>query len=219
MRLKTKHVAVNKSVLEKSGPWYFPPLGSLITAGGRLLLTMLERCVTDAGGSYLFCDTDSLCIVSNEYGGLIACRGGSYSLKDGREAVKAISWRKVDDIAIRFNSLNPFNRQLVQHILKIEDVNFVDSDVSKPRRQLYGYAISAKQYALYISTGNKISIVKASGHGLGYLYPPKRGFDEKADAPEWIVEAWNWLLHMELGITCQRPIWLGYPAMSTCRPQ
>jgi hypothetical protein len=51
--------------IEKTGPWYFPPLASLITAGGRLLLSMLEKSVTEAGGSYLFCDTDSLCIVSN----------------------------------------------------------------------------------------------------------------------------------------------------------
>jgi hypothetical protein len=31
------------SIVEKSGPWYFPPLASLITAGGRLLLAMLEK--------------------------------------------------------------------------------------------------------------------------------------------------------------------------------
>jgi len=46
------------NVIENHGRWYFPPIASLITAGGRLLLAMLEKCVTDAGGSYLFCDTD-----------------------------------------------------------------------------------------------------------------------------------------------------------------
>jgi DNA polymerase type B, organellar and viral len=40
-------------IMEVPGPWYFPPVASLITAGGRLLLAMLEKMVTDAGGTYL----------------------------------------------------------------------------------------------------------------------------------------------------------------------
>jgi hypothetical protein len=44
--------------VEKPGPWYFPPIASLITSGGRLLLAMLEKCVRKLSGSYLFCDTD-----------------------------------------------------------------------------------------------------------------------------------------------------------------
>ena len=59
---------------EVPGAFYFPPLASLITAGGRLLLALAEKCVTDAGGTYLFCDTDSLCVVANENGGF--SRGG-----------------------------------------------------------------------------------------------------------------------------------------------
>lgn len=86
-------------IIEKAGEWYFPPLAALITAAGRLLLAMLERCISDAGGTYLFCDTDSLCIVSNEHGGLVACPGGPHKLDDRREAVKALSWKEVNDIA------------------------------------------------------------------------------------------------------------------------
>jgi len=200
------------SVIEKTGKWYFPPLASVITAGGRLLLAMLERCVRDAGGTYLFCDTDSLCIVSNEKGGLIPCEGGPYQI-EGRDAVNAISWQKVDEIADRFNGLNPYKKELVREILKVEDVNFVDSDPNKPRRQLIGYAISAKRYVLYEQDGDRISIVKASGHGLGYLYPPKRGFREDIGAPAFIVEAWEWLLNRELGFPCKEPAWLDLPAM------
>lgn len=44
--------------VEQPGPWYFPPASALITAGGRLLLAMLEKMVTDVGGTYLMCDTD-----------------------------------------------------------------------------------------------------------------------------------------------------------------
>jgi hypothetical protein len=134
-------------------------------------------------------------------------------MPDGREAVRALAWEEVKKIAKRFNELNPYNRSLVRDILKIEDINFVDSDPRKPRRQLFGYAISAKRYALYSQTDTGISIVKASGHGLGYLYPPMRGFNSDADAPEWVVEAWDWLLRNELGLVGKEPAWLDLPAM------
>jgi hypothetical protein len=62
--------------VEPPGPWYFPPVSALITAGGRLLLAMLERMVMDEGGSYLMCDTDSMAIVSSERGRLVPCLGG-----------------------------------------------------------------------------------------------------------------------------------------------
>src|SRR5208282_5136082 len=94
-----------------------------------------------------------------------------------------------------------------------EDVNFVDSDPQKPRRQLFGYAVSAKRYALYSQEDGDISIVKASGHGLGFLFPPKEGMNKDADAPKWVVEAWGWLLRKELGLGCKEPEWLDYPAM------
>jgi hypothetical protein len=199
--------------IEKAGPWYFPPLASLITAGGRLLLSMLEKSVTEAGGSYLFCDTDSLCIVSNENGGLVPCLGGNHNLDGSGEAVKALSWQAVDEIAVKFNRLNPYNKSLVREILKIEDINFVDSDSRKARRQLFGYAISAKRYALYTKTEDGISVAKASGHGLGYLLAPKEGMDESANAPLWITETWEWLLRKDLGLPCEEPTWLDLPAM------
>jgi hypothetical protein len=74
------------TTLEEAGPWYFPP-ASLITAGGRLLLAMLEKSVSDAGGAYMMADTDSLAIVSTKSGGLVACPGGAQQLPDGREAI------------------------------------------------------------------------------------------------------------------------------------
>jgi hypothetical protein len=53
------------------GPFCFPPVASLITAGGCLLLALAEKCVTNARGIYLFCDTDSLLIVANEKRGVL----------------------------------------------------------------------------------------------------------------------------------------------------
>jgi hypothetical protein len=71
-------------VVEQHGKWLAPHIGSLVTAGGRLLLGMLERCIADAGGTYLFCDTDSAAIVSAEHRHLIA-------MPDGAEPITALS--------------------------------------------------------------------------------------------------------------------------------
>jgi hypothetical protein len=201
------------STIEKGGPWYFPPLASLITAGGRLLLAMLEKCVSDQGGTYLFCDTDSLCIVSSKSGELVPCPGGPHKSRNKGDAVKALSWKQVKAIAERFNKLNPYNPALVSELLKIEDINFIGSGSSKVQRQLYGYAVSSKRYALYTLEGENITIIKASGHGLGFLYSPKDGFDQGADAPAWVMEAWDWLLRKELRIRTKEPSWLDLPAM------
>ena len=61
---------------EVPGEYCFPPLAAMITAGARLLLAMLEAEVTQRGGSYAFCDTDSMAIVATKLGGLIPCEGG-----------------------------------------------------------------------------------------------------------------------------------------------
>ena len=56
---------------EAPGEYCFPPLASLITSGGHLLLALLERLVTDRGGTYAMEDTDSMAIVANQRGGLV----------------------------------------------------------------------------------------------------------------------------------------------------
>lgn len=205
--------------VEKTGPWYFPPIASLITAGGRLLLAMLERCIHDAGGSYLFCDTDSMCIVGSAHGGYVPCIGGTRR-RDRKETIKALSLRQIERIVNRFDRLNPYDPDCVPNLLKIEDVNFVTSDPNKPLRRLFGYAIAAKRYALYVKARNSISIVKASGHGLGYLFAPKKNqTDEESDneaddkVPVWVIEAWDWLIRRELNLKGKAPTWLDLPAM------
>jgi hypothetical protein len=196
------------NVLENQGRWYFPPVAALITAGGRLLLTMLEKCVTAMGGNYLFCDTDSLCIVASKHGDIIPCPGGKHKTHDGRKAIKALSWGQVEKIAERFSALNPYDRKAVPgSILKIEDVNF---DSSKTQRQLYGYAISAKRYVLYERANDELKIVDPKAHGLGYLFPPKSMNSQEQD---WTFEAWEWLLREALGLPRNNPAWLDLPAM------
>jgi hypothetical protein len=197
-------------VAEIEGSWYCSLLAALITAGGRLLLTMLERSVSDKGGAYLMCDTDSLAIVATKKGGLVACEGGNHQLLVGQKAVRALSWREVADIADGFEQLNPYNPKIVSGILKIEKVNYLGAN----QRELLGYAIASKRYALFTrKPDGAVQIEKASAHGLGFLYPPKPGFDKKAGAPTWVVEAWSWILNDALGIPSTEPDWFCLPAM------
>jgi hypothetical protein len=201
----------SSEIIETPGPWYCPIFASLITSAGRLLLAMLERSVVDKNGSYAMCDTDSMAIVASESGGPVPCAGGEHRTADGREAVKALPWADVPRIAAKFAQLSPYDRNVVKSsILEIEDVNF-DSDGKQ--RQLYCYSISSKRYALFIKTADGIQIVKASGHGLGYLYPPKAGVDEEKDAPVWVAEAWDWIIRKALNLPCVEPHWLDSPTM------
>jgi len=199
-------------IVERPGPWYFPPVSALITAGGRLLLAMLEKMVTDAGGSYLMCDTDSMAIVASEHGGLVSCNGGLHRTNDGRDAVKALSWEEVRRIVGKFGKLNPYNPKIVPgSILNIvEEMNF---DQKGRQRQLYGYGISAKRYALYVQDRETIRLIKVSEHGLGLYYRPKEGRDSDCEVPLWIKEGWQWILNQALGIPAEKPDWLSVPVM------
>ena len=205
---------IDSNYIEKAGAWYFPPIASLITSGGRLLLAMLEKSVQQRGGGYLFCDTDSLCIVGAKKGGFVECPGGPVT-RNRRSGINALSLKEVQEIANHFRKLNPYDPSLVPEILKIEDENFTDFDARKPFRQLFGYAISAKRYALYSRVGNGIHIEKASGHGLGYLFAPKerKKNEEDEETPQWVFEAWEFLLRRALKLPSKDPKWLDLPAM------
>ena len=201
---------------EVPGPFYFPPLASLITAGGRLLLALAEKCVVDAGGTHLFCDTDSLCVVADEKGGL--SRGGARADlgyvegADMREfaPVPCLSRNSVIKISERFTALNPYS--FGGTILKVEDVNYVDGDPRKPFRDLHGYAISAKRYCLFEGK-NVRKIVDSKAHGIGYLMNPIQRKSDR-DGDQFATAFWQCVLQNE-GISLKReePDWLDLPAM------
>src|ERR1700687_216628 len=192
-------------VVEEPGKWFAPHIASLITSGGRLLLAMLEKCRAIPGGPYLFCDTDSAAIVSAKHGQQI-------TMQDGAEPITALSWAEVQRIVERFEPLNPYERKLVPgSILKIHKLNW---DRNKLRRQLFGYSIAAKRYALYTKAQNDIQIVEPKAHGLGYFYPPKdspEGWEH--ETPQWIFEAWDWIMRGVLRLKRTKPAWFDLPVM------
>ena len=192
-------------VVEDPGRWFAPHIGSLTTAGGRLLLAMLERCIADAGGTFLFCDTDSAAIVSAEHRTPV-------SMPDGAKPITALSWAEVDRIVEMFGRLNPYNRALVPgSILKVHKVNW---GADNERRQLLGYAIAAKRYALYTKTQTDVQIVEPKAHGLGFFYPPKNSPEGwHKEVPVWIFEAWDWIVRGVLGFQRAEPEWFSLPVM------
>jgi hypothetical protein len=77
---------------ERPGAFSNPVIASLITGGARLMLAMLEAEVTRLGGTFIFCDTDSLAIVCGA-----GCPEGIPSLREG----------DISDIVERFDALKP----------------------------------------------------------------------------------------------------------------
>jgi hypothetical protein len=207
---------------EEPGEFTFPPLGALIPGAGRLMLAILERLVADAGGVFAFCDTDSMAIVATEHGGLVPCPGGPARLPDGTEAVSALSWGDVERVREQFAALNPYDKDAVPgSILKLEKVNF--DRITKTRRQLFCFAISAKRYVLFLLNGDGKPIlremdedgedksIKVSEHGLGHLLNPG---DPEDDSRDWITILWEGMVNEALGHTYAWPGWLSRPAVS-----
>src|SRR5208282_1307196 len=72
------------------GEYCFPPLASLITGAARLMLALVEHCVSALGGTYAMEDTDSMAIVAAKSCGMVPCPGGPHETGKGQPAVKAV---------------------------------------------------------------------------------------------------------------------------------
>lgn len=179
---------------EEPGEYCYPPIAATLTGAARLMLALLEHQVTKSGGTYAFCDTDSMAIVATR------TSGHTFTSDDG-EPIPTLSWAQVDDIVIRFEALNPYDPEVVPgSILEIEDENFHPN--TNKQRQLRCFAISAKRYQLTTPDGDTI---KWSEHGLGHLLNPTPTNDTG-----WINQAWQWLRNPHDA----EPEWLDLPAVS-----
>ncbi|MCD0450008.1 hypothetical protein LO762_12510 [Actinocorallia sp. API 0066] len=188
----------------------FPPLAACITGAGRLLLAMLEKCVTDSGGVWALADTDSMAIVADEHGTLIPCPGGPHLTDDGRPAVRALTYSQVEQIRRRFDTLNPYDPDTVPELLKHE-------------LSAWCLAISAKRYACYqlrpdgtprvldLPDDEPGGMVKHSEHGLGHLLNPT---DPDSPDRDWIRQLWELIIADVHGVKVTEPACLDRPALS-----
>ncbi len=174
---------------ERPGQFTFPPLATLIPGAARLMLMLLELEVTERGGSYAFCDTDSLAPVATESGGLI---------ESGGERSYALSYAEVEEIRRRFDRLNPYEPQGGEprgedRVLKWERKNLTREHWN---HQQWYLGISAKRYALFTSKADgEPEVHEAKEHGLGHLLspdePPPFGEVDPRWAKRWIKREWT----------------------------
>ena len=204
---------------EQPGQYCFPPLASLITGAARLMLALLEHSVSALGGTYAMEDTDSMAIVATEPGGFIPCKGGEHRSQNGKEGIRALTWKLVDRIVARFEALNPYDRSVISgSVLKIEDDN--REPKTGKRRQLYCLAISAKRYALFLMSENKKPVLlreetnnkkdRWSRHGLGHLLNPT---DPEASDRNWTCAVWNAIIRKAVGLSAKQPVFANLPAI------
>lgn len=183
------------TIVEDKGKFYCPVISSLITAAGRLLLGILEREVRNRGGTYLFCDTDSMAMVAAKESRFVRLTEPE---AEKQQKVKALSHKEAEKIVAKFKRLNPYNFE--GSILKVEKDSL--------RRQLYGFGISAKRYSLF---DERRRIVHASSHGLGYLFFPDSKWNKNVEAPQWVCDAWEYIIKNDPN--SRKPSWFRKPAM------
>lgn len=193
---------------EDAGEFCFAPIAAVISAAARLMLALLERCVTDLGGTYAFCDTDSMAIIATETGGLIPCQGGLVTMRSGAPAIHALTWRDLGAIQSRFDSLSPYDLAVIPSILNIEKVNFTKDGT---QREIMAYVVSAKRYVLYHFGDDGAHVLdKCSKHGLGHLLSPL----PKDSGERWPEVLWRLILCEALEIPHEEPEWLKLPAVT-----
>ena len=203
---------------EKPGEFCFPLLASLITGAARLMLALLEHSVSELG-TYAMEDTDSMAIVAMKRGGIIPCKGGKLRTANGEEGIKALTWKQVRQIVAKFEALNPYKQNLIPgSVLKIEEDNF-DPKTGK-QRELWGLAISAKRYALFLKPRKGQPVLLREGinnkkdrwsrHGLGHLLNPT---DPEASDRNWTAAVWDVMVRKSLGLRVKELRFAHLPAI------
>ena len=158
---------------ERPGRFFNPVLASLVTGAARLTLAMAEAEVVLRGGTFAFCDTDSLAIVAGE---------------SAPQGVHCLSNHDVKGIIAKFDQLNPYDKTLVPSLLKLE---------YEKVPALRCWAVSAKRYVLFTRDDrDRIRIVKASESGLGAAL----GRTENETIAKLARRMWLGILLRELGI-------------------
>jgi len=165
------------------------------------------------GGTYGFCDTDSMAIVTADEG---LATPSIVATDIPRLSVKAI-----EGIVERFSSLNPYAADAVPgSILEIKEVS--RGNDGQPTSVLL-FVISSKRYTFFRHDApGEIVIIEPSEHGLGHLLSPygdaandvSSGETDDGPVASWISEVWEWVVRRELALP-ERPLCFGHlPAIT-----
>jgi len=168
---------------------------------------MLEKMVTDEGGTYLMCDTTLWQLWHpNAEAWSHASEGHTRRLKARMQSRRWLG--AMSDASSIGSRAEP---------LRQEDCSRIDTQSRRcqlrfqgNQRQLYGYGISAKRYCLFTQGGSHVRLVKVSEHGLGLYYRPKEGFDSDCEVACWIKEGWQWLYAVPSDYPAESPAGLTF---------
>lgn len=174
--LADREFATTTKAEELPGRYCYPPLAVLITGAARLLLAMLEAAVSERGGAYAFCDTDSMAVVTD-----CSELEPNAEAKELSRREDALALEEIKGIVRRFKRLCPYESG--GSLFKFEPENFAAEDSKRRkagcREALYAWVVSAKRYVLLnLDPYGGWVIRRASEHGLGSYLDPGSGNDE-----------------------------------------
>jgi hypothetical protein len=138
-----------RKLIEKPATWTWPPIASSVPAVTRMWLAMIDREVSDAGGTILTRDTDGVAIVALP-------TGGPVTLADGT-TVRALSWEQIDELVARFDALNPFG----------DGRAFWKVDRGTEKQPLHILSLGQKRYVKAHRVGGRWEAIGGTEHALG----------------------------------------------------
>jgi hypothetical protein len=134
------------------GPWCWPPIYAIVTAGARCLLAVLEHQLGLAGGTITYRDTDGAIIASDT-------RSIWLQIPEGR-SIRVIPRAELDAILAQFDGLDPFGDGQPFWTVKSAGISA---------------AFGPKRYGINDEAGRRIA---GTAHVIGaYLPPPGASVD------------------------------------------
>lgn len=172
-------IPVYAARLEKTGKYFAGAVGSLIPAGGRLLLAMAERMALNHGIGMGMNDTDSAIFIKPD------------------AMTQDAFYKHIKNITSAFDKLTPYKTGGA--LFELEDSNFDKDGNITP---LYFFGVSTKRYAIFNHQDGVVTIRGFKEHGLGDIAPPvgyKTPFTPTALGQQWIHDCWMNEILMQLG--------------------
>lgn len=162
---------VRGQIVEEYAAWSWPPIPACIPAIVRMWLAMVERAVTDAGGSIIARDTDGFAVLASR-------EGGKVQLADG-QVLKVLTWSEVDAMLGPFDALDPFG----------DGGSFWSAEREIDGRPLHVLSFGRKRYSkLRHSATGRFHVSGGTEHALGggVADPPGWGAEAAGELRAWV---------------------------------
>ena len=188
--LRRRLMRAQPLVEERHGPFYFPSIATFVTAGGRVLLYLIEHFTREASGDLAMLAVDSAAIIPTD-----------------RAPDPIATYRTV---ARRLESLNPWS---VTPFLRLNKAH------GDPPRPLTFFGVTTSRYCLFSKDGgeHRYRALDPSGQDLGQYQDPFGGELVTVNGetfPRFWAAAWEWMIrHARTHRDSPDPDWVHRPAV------